>query len=94
MPVGAIHERFIADRNGKMIDIEKLKEFDARRDTDEIKTRIVARIQPHLANEWPAQLAPSVRDAPIQSGIPCPYQHQADAISKAIEGTDKDRPPE
>lgn len=71
-----------------MIDVVKLKEFDALRDNDEIKTGIVERIQPNLANEWPAQLVPSVRDALIQSGIPCPYQHQADAISKALDGTD------
>ena len=66
----------------------KLKEADALRDNDEIKTGTIERIKPHLASEWPAQLHPSVRKALIQAGIPCPYQHQADAISKALDGTD------
>ena len=66
----------------------KLKEFNALRDNDEIRTGIVERIQPNLANEWPAQLAPSIRDTLIQIGIPHPYQHQADAISKALDDTD------
>ena len=67
---------------------EKLRAADALRDKDEIKTGTIERIKPHLASEWPAQLHPSVRKALIQSGIPCPYQHQADAISKALDGTD------
>ena len=66
----------------------KLKEADALRDKDEIKTGTIERIKPHLASEWPAQLHPSVRKALIQAGIPCPYQHQADAISKALDGSD------
>ena len=66
----------------------KLKEFDALRDEDEIKTDTVDRIQPQFASEWPAQLDPSVREALIKTGIPCPYQHQADAISRALDDVD------
>ena len=75
-----------------MIDIAQLqtqlKEFDALRDDDEIKTGTVERIQPQYADEWPAQLDSSVRNVLINSGIPKPYQHQADAISKSLSGAD------
>ena len=66
----------------------KLKEFDALRDKDEIQTETVERIQPQLADEWPTQLDPSVRDALIQTGISRPYQHQADAISRVLDDVD------
>ncbi len=65
-----------------------LKEFDALRDDDEIKKGTVDRIQPQYATEWPNQLHPSVRDALISTGIPRPYQHQADAINRALQGAD------
>ena len=66
----------------------KLKKFDALRDKDEIKTGTVERIQPRLASEWPVQLHPDVCKALIQAGIPRPYQHQAEAISKSLDGAD------
>lgn len=66
----------------------KLKEFDALRDKDEIQTETVERIQPQLADEWPTQLDPSVRDALIQTGISRPYQHQADAVSRVLDDVD------
>ena len=75
-----------------MIDIEKfekqLKTFDALRDGDAIKTDTVARIRPQYADEWPVQLHPSVRNALITTGIPNPYQHQADAIRRSLNGAD------
>ena len=75
-----------------MIDIEKfekqLKTFDALRDGDAIKTDTVARIRPQYADEWPVQLHPSVRNALITTGIPNPYQHQAEAIRKSLGGAD------
>ena len=71
-------ERFLA----------RLKEFDALRDADEVKTGTLERIKPALADEWPAQLDASVRDALAKGGISLPYQHQADAISKSLSGAD------
>ncbi len=66
----------------------KLKEFDALRDKDEIQTETVERIQPQLTDEWPIQLDLAIRDALIETGIPRPYQHQADAISRVLDGVD------
>ena len=66
----------------------RLNEFDALRTDDEIKTHTVERIQPQLATEWPTQLDSSVRNALIGAGIQQPYQHQADAIIKSLDGAD------
>ncbi len=75
-----------------MFDLERflarLNEFDAIRPNDNIETGTVDRIQPQLADEWPVDLDSSVRDALISAGIRHPYQHQADAISKSLSGTD------
>ena len=68
--------------------ISKLKEFDALRDTDTISQGEVDRIQPAYGNEWPALLNPSVRKAMVKSGVNLPYQHQIDAIVKALNGAD------
>lgn len=75
-----------------MIDIERLKdqlkEFDALRDDDTMRTGTVERIEPQYADGWPAQLDLSIRDALCDVGVPRPYQHQADAISRVLEGVD------
>ena len=68
--------------------LARLKEFDALRDSDEVKTGALERIRPALADDWPAQLDSSVRNALVKSGIALPYQHQADAISKSLSGAD------
>ena len=68
--------------------ISKLKEFDALRDTDTINKGEVDRIQPTYADEWPLLLNPSVREAMGNSGVARPYQHQVDAIAKALSGAD------
>ena len=68
--------------------ISKLKEFDALRDTDTINQGEVDRIEPAYADEWPALLNTSVREAMVNSGIARPYQHQVDAIVKALNGAD------
>ena len=65
--------------------IEQLKEFDALRDDDKIKTGTVDRIEPQYADEWPAQLHLPVRDALATIR---PYRHQADAIIKSLSGVD------
>ena len=75
-----------------MIDIaqfkEQLKKFDGLRDDDEIQTGTVECIQPQYAQEWPSELHPSVRNALIHAGITTPYKHQAEAISKSLNGAD------
>ena len=68
--------------------LARLNEFDALRTDDAIKTDTVERIRPQLATEWPAQLDSSVRNALIGTGIAQPYQHQADAIIKSLDGAD------
>ena len=68
--------------------LARLKEFDALRDSDEVKIGVLERIRPALADDWPAQLDSSVRNAMVKSGIALPYQHQADAISKSLSGAD------
>ena len=75
-----------------MIDItqlkEQLKEFDALREDDEIQTGIVECIEPQYEQEWPSELHPAVRNALIHTGITIPYKHQAEAISKSLNGAD------
>ena len=68
--------------------LARLKEFDALRDTDRVERGELARIQPGYANEWPGQLNAAVRNALINAGIPQPYQHQAEAIAKSLDGAD------
>ena len=68
--------------------VTRLREFDALRIDDNIKTGAIERIRPLLADEWPAQLDSSVREALISAGIPLPYQHQFDAIVKSLNGAD------
>lgn len=68
--------------------ITQLKEFDALRDGDDISKDTVGRIQPQLADGWPTQLHPAVRNALQQMGIDNLYQHQADAIGKSLDGVD------
>ena len=58
------------------------------READEIQTGTLEHIQPRLADEWPAGLAPSVRNAISNIGIDRLYQHQADAIRKSLNGAD------
>ncbi len=68
--------------------LERLGEFDAIREADTINRGTVDRIRPRHADEWPRQLNPDVRNALVGSGISQPYQHQAEAIAKALSGAD------
>ena len=68
--------------------MRQLYEFDALRNDDEIQQGIVERIRPRSADGWPAALHPRVCDALMDSGIPKPYQHQADAIELSLRGHD------
>ena len=66
----------------------KLKEFDALRDSDEIKTGVVDRIKPQFVGGWPTELDSRVREALISAGITTPYKHQSEAIRKSLQGYD------
>ena len=68
--------------------MERLREFDALRSGDDVRTGSVERIQPQHADEWPAELHPSVRDALDRIGMGKPYKHQFDAVSKSMNGAD------
>ncbi len=67
---------------------ERLKEFDALRADDEVRTNSVERIQPQHADEWPKKLHPSVRAALDSIDRGEPYKHQFDAVSKSLDGAD------
>ena len=75
-----------------MIDIKKfissLKESGALREGDEVLMRTLDRIEPEYAAGWPERLAPQVRDAADSIGIERIYQHQFDAISESLGGSD------
>ena len=66
----------------------KLKEFQALRDDDEIRTDEVDRVEPVYDAEWPIELKPSIRRVLSNIGITKPYQHQAEAIRKSLSGAD------
>ncbi len=66
----------------------RLKEFDALRDSDTITRGELDRIQPSYADEWPSEINPAVRGALSCAGVSRPYQHQADAIARALSGAD------
>ena len=68
--------------------LHRLKELGALRDPDTIYRGTTDRIRPAYANEWPRQLDSAVRDEFINAGIRKPYQHQAEAIVKALRGAD------
>ena len=68
---------------------DKLKVFYALRDDDVVMTGVVDRIHPKYSVEWPTQLDLSVRQAVrVDVGIDKPYQHQAEAIRKSLDGAD------
>ena len=74
------------------MDLERLKEqlyeFDALRQDDGIQQDSVKRIQPEYAKAWPAGIHPYLRIELLKSGIRKPYQHQADAIKRSLQGYD------
>ena len=67
---------------------ERLNAFEALRDEDEIRIGVFDRIRPEYAGQWPSELHPSIRKVFIGAGIEDLYQHQFDAISKALSGAD------
>ena len=67
--------------------LENLREFDAYRDEDPpIKTGVLPSVEPNYASEEVFErITPSLREALHKSGIPKLYEHQAQAILKALE---------
>ena len=68
--------------------LARLREFDALREADTVKHGTVERIKPAYADEWPKQLNPAIRNTLARVGIPRPYQHQAEAITRSLSGVD------
>ena len=68
--------------------VKQLKESKALRDNDQITFHTLEPLRPPLAEEWPRQLDPSIRRVLVESGIRQPYEHQADAIIRSLNGSD------
>ena len=68
--------------------VGRLKEFDALRDGDRVFPGELDRIEPAYAKGWPDALDSAMRDAIAGAGVTRLYQHQADAIVKALSGAD------
>ena len=67
--------------------LDRLRNLDALRDADTVRTGELDRVQPAYADDWPTQLNPDVRRA-LAATVPLPYLHQADAIDLALSGAD------
>lgn len=65
-----------------------LLEYGALRESDEICSDAVEHIAPKYAEQWPLELNPRVRTAFVRAGISKPFEHQAIAISKSLQGND------
>ena len=69
--------------------IEKLYAIGALHQEDAVKRRTVDRIKPAFAESWPDNIHPSLREALREViGIPAPYTHQSEAISRSLRGLD------
>ena len=66
----------------------RLTELDALRDEDRMETDVVDQVSPEYADDWPAELDASIRDALSAVGFPRPYRHQAEAVSRSLHGAD------
>ena len=68
--------------------LSKLTSLDAIRDSDRINTKTLPRIEPTFNENWPEGIHTSLLDALELTGIPQPYAHQAEAVSRSIGGAD------
>ena len=68
--------------------IAKLRDADALRSVDKVSCRTIDRIRPSIADAWPEGLHRPLYDALDATGIPGPYTHQAEAITRALAGRD------
>lgn len=68
--------------------IAKLSAADALRPDDKVKCKTIDRIEPSIADAWPDQLHPSLRNALAATNIPRPYTHQTEAVTRSLDGCD------
>ena len=68
--------------------VQRLMRVDALRGSDNIVKGEQERIEPDLAEEWPAGLDPRVRDSLTTAGLARPYRHQSEAVNLALTGAD------
>lgn len=68
--------------------IASLTAADALRPDDGINHKTIDRIQPNVADAWPAEVHPSLHDALDTIGISKPYAHQAEAVTRSLSGRD------
>ena len=68
--------------------LARLAEFDALRDSDTVNRTELERVKPSYADGWPPELNPAVRQALEGAGIARPYQHQIDAVTESLRGSD------
>ncbi len=67
---------------------ERLRQFEALRNEDGVRTGVVDSIRPEHADEWPAVLDASVRDVLAADGAGRPYRHQFEAVRQSLNGAD------
>ena len=80
-----LHARHMFD---PQVFIAKLNDADALRSGDKVNCRTVDRVQPSIANAWPDGLHASLHNALDTVGIPRPYLHQAEAVTRSVGGCD------
>lgn len=68
--------------------VQRLREADALRESDDILHGVQDRIEPDFAEDWPTALDARVRDSLVAAGMSRPYKHQAEAIELALTGAD------
>lgn len=74
------------------MDFEKFKarlyEFDALRESDEIRDDIFPRIEPEYAKHWPSEIDNRLHITLRNAGFRRPYMHQSEAIVNSLRGND------
>ena len=74
------------------MDFEKFKarlyEFDALRESDEIRDGIFPRIEPKYAEHWPSEIDNRLHITLRKAGFRRPYLHQSEAIIESLQGND------
>ena len=74
-----------------MVDFESFRttlyEFEALIEGEERGYKVLSRKSPILAESWPSELVPSVRDE-LQNQISSPFAHQVEAIRSSLKGND------
>ena len=68
--------------------IASLTATDALRPDDKINRKTIDRIQPDVADAWPGDLHPLLHKALDTVGVPEPYAHQAEAVTRTLSGRD------